>query len=58
MFLPAEIIAKKRDGETLKPAEINAFIEGIVSGTVKPEQAAAFVMAVYFKIWISMNVSR
>ncbi len=49
MFLPAEIIAKKRDGETLKPAEINAFIEGIVSGTVKPEQAAAFVMAVYFQ---------
>lgn len=49
MFLPAEIIAKKRDGETLEPAEINAFIEGIVSGTVKPEQSAAFVMAVYFQ---------
>ncbi|AVX05625.1 pyrimidine-nucleoside phosphorylase [Maritalea myrionectae] len=49
MFLPAEIIAKKRDGKSLKPAEINAFVEGIVSGTVKPEQAAAFVMAVYFQ---------
>lgn len=49
MFLPAEIIAKKRDGETLTPAEISAFIEGVVSGAVKPEQAAAFVMAVYFQ---------
>ncbi|TDQ64301.1 thymidine phosphorylase [Maritalea mobilis] len=49
MFLPAEIIAKKRDGETLSPAEIGAFIEGVVSGAVKPEQAAAFAMAVYFQ---------
>ncbi len=49
MFLPAEIIAKKRDGDTLTPAEISAFIEGVVSGAVKPEQAAAFAMAVYFQ---------
>lgn len=49
VFLPQEVIAKKRDGEKLSHAEIGAFIAGLTNGEVKPEQAAAFAMAVYFQ---------
>ena len=48
-FLPQEIIAKKRDGGTLTPDEIGAFIAGLTSGAVSPAQTAAFAMAVYFR---------
>lgn len=49
VFLPQEVIAKKRDGERLSSEEITAFIAGLTNGEVKPEQAAAFAMAVYFQ---------
>lgn len=49
VFLPAEVIARKRDGETLRAEEIRRFIEGFASGTVSHAQAAAFAMAVYFR---------
>ena len=49
VFLPQEVIAKKRDGEQLSKAEIAAFIAGLTNGDVKPEQAAAFAMAVFFQ---------
>lgn len=49
VFLPQEVIAKKRDGERLSKEEIGDFITGMVSGAVKPEQAAAFAMAVFFQ---------
>ncbi|MEX0859511.1 MAG: thymidine phosphorylase [Cucumibacter sp.] len=49
LFLPQEIIAKKRDGKALEPAEIRAFVAGLTSGEVKPEQASAFAMAVFFR---------
>ncbi|MCZ4271735.1 thymidine phosphorylase [Maritalea porphyrae] len=49
VFLPQEVIAKKRDGEQLSKAEIGAFIAGLTNGEVKPEQAAAFAMAVFFQ---------
>jgi len=49
VFLPQEVIAKKRDGERLSNDEIAAFIQGMTSGTVKPEQASAFAMAVFFQ---------
>ncbi|WP_224705589.1 thymidine phosphorylase [Devosia aquimaris] len=49
VFLPQEVIARKRDGKTLSEAEIAAFIDGFTHGTVSHAQAAAFAMAVYFQ---------
>ena len=49
VFLPQEIIAKKRDGHALASNEIADFIAGFASGTVSHAQAAAFAMAVYFR---------
>jgi thymidine phosphorylase len=49
VFLPQEVIARKRDGESLTPGEIQAFIGGFADGTVSHAQAAAFAMAVYFR---------
>lgn len=42
----SEIIARKRDGRTLDREDINAFIEGVTSGNVGGEQAAAMLMAI------------
>jgi thymidine phosphorylase len=49
VFLPQEVIARKRDGEELTPAEIQNFIAGFADGTVSHAQAASFAMAVYFR---------
>ncbi|MGK2229412.1 thymidine phosphorylase, partial [Devosia sp.] len=49
VFLPQEVIARKRDGHTLSNDEIAAFIAGFAKGSVSHAQAAAFAMAVYFK---------
>jgi thymidine phosphorylase len=49
VFLPQEVILKKRNGETLSPDEIARFIAGFAQGTVSHAQAAAFAMAVYFQ---------
>ncbi|HEY8595043.1 MAG TPA: thymidine phosphorylase [Devosiaceae bacterium] len=49
VFLPQEVIARKRDGATLTADEIRRFIEGFRLGTVTHAQAAAFAMAVYFR---------
>lgn len=49
MRLPQEVIRRKRDGGTLDAAEIDAFVEGLVSGGVTEGQAAAFAMAVFFR---------
>jgi thymidine phosphorylase len=48
-LLPQEVIIRKRDGETLTPGEIKAFITGLTAGTVSHAQAAAFAMAVFFR---------
>jgi thymidine phosphorylase len=48
-LLPQEVIAKKRDGETLSGADIAGFISGLTTGTVSDAQAAAFAMAVFFQ---------
>ncbi|WP_127073646.1 thymidine phosphorylase [Pelagibacterium lentulum] len=48
-MLPQEVIAKKRDGETLSGADIAGFIAGLTQGKVTDAQAAAFAMAVYFQ---------
>src|SRR6185312_11849718 len=49
VFLPQEIIVKKRDGAALTEPEIADFISGLTSGTVSQPQAAAFAMAVFFR---------
>jgi thymidine phosphorylase len=46
MWLPQEIIRRKRDGEDLRPEEIEAFVAGIADGTVVDAQVGAFAMAV------------
>jgi thymidine phosphorylase len=48
-LLPQEIIRLKRDGATLGPELIEAFIEGLTAGRVSEGQAAAFAMAVFFR---------
>jgi pyrimidine-nucleoside phosphorylase len=39
------LIRRKRDGEELSSAEIDAFVGGLMTGDVDPEQAAALLMA-------------
>ncbi len=48
MFLPQEIIRKKRDGGVLSAEEIQFFVGGITSNRVTEGQIAALAMAVYF----------
>ncbi len=48
MFLPQEIIRKKRDKQVLSAQEIQSFIQGITNNTVSEGQIAAFAMVVYF----------
>jgi thymidine phosphorylase len=49
MFLPQEIIRKKRDGGVLSAQEIQFFVRGIPDGSVTEGQIAALAMAVYFQ---------
>jgi thymidine phosphorylase len=49
VFLPQEVILKKRNGETLAADDIAQFIAGFAKGSVSHAQAAAFAMAVYFQ---------
>ena len=49
MTLPQEIIAKKRNGETLTKEEISGFIEGFTSGALPEYQMSALAMAIYFQ---------
>ncbi|KHT58457.1 thymidine phosphorylase [Photobacterium gaetbulicola] len=48
MYLPQEIIRKKRDNIELTADEINFFIQGIAKDSVSEGQIAAFAMAIYF----------
>ncbi|UBR45032.1 thymidine phosphorylase [Aeromonas veronii] len=49
MFLPQEIVRKKRNGEALSTQEIQFFVQGITNNTIGEGQIAALAMAVYFK---------
>ena len=49
VFLPQEVIIRKRNGAALAADDIAQFIAGFASGTVSHAQAAAFAMAVYFQ---------
>jgi pyrimidine-nucleoside phosphorylase len=42
---PRAVVAAKRDGRTLDPAEVEAFVEGYTRGEVPDALAAAFLMA-------------
>jgi len=44
-----EIIQKKRDGLVLSHTEISTFIQGFTSGKIPDYQAAALLMAIYFR---------
>ena len=44
-----DILAKKRDGETLTSAEIRWIVEAFTRGDVPDYQMAAFLMAVYLQ---------
>lgn len=48
MFLPQEIIRKKRDGQPLTEEEIRFFINGVRDNTVSEGQIAALAMTIYF----------
>ncbi len=49
MFLPQEIIRKKRDGGPLNAAEIAFFVRGITDHSISEGQISALAMAVYFQ---------
>ncbi|QGP91528.1 Pyrimidine-nucleoside phosphorylase [Neomoorella glycerini] len=44
-----DLIRRKREGQALAPAEIEAMIQGYTAGTIPDYQMAAFLMAVYFR---------
>lgn len=48
MFLPQEIIRKKRDNLTLSQQDIQQFVAGITDNSVADSQIAALAMAIYF----------
>ncbi|MBU2896572.1 thymidine phosphorylase [Vibrio hepatarius] len=48
MYLPQEIIRRKRDGGVLTSGEINFFIQGITNNSISEGQIAAFAMVIFF----------
>ncbi|UXT50234.1 thymidine phosphorylase [Agrobacterium tumefaciens] len=48
-MIPQEIIRRKRDGLSLEPQEIAAFIDALSKDGISEGQAAAFAMAVFFR---------
>jgi len=48
LFLPQEIIRKKRDGHALTEEEIRFFVNGVRDNTVSEGQIAALAMTIYF----------
>ncbi|MHA6575508.1 thymidine phosphorylase [Pseudomonas yamanorum] len=49
MWLPQEVIRRKRDGHTLAARDIQRFVTGIADGSLSDGQVAAFAMAVFIK---------
>ncbi|MBL0375195.1 thymidine phosphorylase [Rhizobium sp. KVB221] len=47
-MIPQEVIRMKRNGESLPPAEIYAFIKALAENRISEGQVAAFAMAVWF----------
>ncbi|UYM18181.1 thymidine phosphorylase [Endozoicomonas euniceicola] len=53
MFLPQEVIRRKREGEALTADEIRHFVRGVTDSSVSEGQVAALAMAIYFQ---GMNI--
>jgi pyrimidine-nucleoside phosphorylase len=49
MLRAVDIIRKKRDGQPLSPAEIEAFVHGAVHGSWADYQLSALLMAIFFR---------
>ena len=47
-MIPQQLIARKRDGESLSRGELEGLFTAYVDGAVGDDQMAAFLMAVYF----------
>lgn len=47
-MIPQELVAAKRDGRELEPAQLRGFLRAYMDDEVGDEQMAAFLMAVYF----------
>jgi pyrimidine-nucleoside phosphorylase len=47
--LPVQLIRKKRDGRALDDAEIRAFVAGVTDNSIPDYQAAAMLMAIFFR---------
>jgi len=48
-LFPQAVIARKRDGHALTPAEIASFVQGVARGEWADYQATALLMAVYLR---------
>jgi thymidine phosphorylase len=48
-WLPQETIRRKRDGEALGAADLQALARGMADGSLSDAQVAAFAMAAYFR---------
>ena len=48
-MIPARIIERKRDGHSLEPEALEAFLVGYLEGEVPDYQMAAFLMAAYLR---------
>lgn len=48
-FLPADVIRRKRDGETLEPPVIKEFVARVTNGEVADAQIGAFLMATFLR---------
>lgn len=49
MFIPQDVIRKKRNGAALDQADIARFVQGIAENSVSEGQIAALAMAIYFQ---------
>ena len=49
IWLPQEVIRRKRDGEMLGADELGALVRGITDGSLADAQVAALAMAIYFR---------
>ena len=49
MYLPQEIIRKKRDGQKLSQQEIEFFVDGLVSGNFNDAQVGSMAMSIFQK---------